>query len=86
MSKLHSVEKGMTSASKGRTVDLVFETENRGYYQCSMTEKRGIQELVNEPDLRTFRAATQRRIEETAIITFYFTHGVVPQDLSVFET
>jgi hypothetical protein len=88
MVKLDSIDvnEPKDGAKMEKSLKLVFDTENKGYYQCIVTKERGLRELTHEPSLFTFPTGTQREIKQKAMIAFYFTTGTFPEDLSAFDT
>jgi hypothetical protein len=86
MSILHRVEHhGKIPPPDGKFVDLSFETESKGYWQCRVTSER-IKQFADEPPLNTLPVDEQNQIYEIALITYYFTHGEHPEHLSSFDT
>jgi len=86
MSILHRIEDYEDREQPyGKFVDLSFKTESKGYWQCRATSY-GITEFDNEPPLQMLPVSEQNQIYEICLITYCFTHGEAPKDLSAYET
>lgn len=69
MSKLHRIEGFRDNHIEGVVLDLSFETEHHGYWQCTFTGKR-LQVPSSEPTLHVFPKAERTEIITTAAVVY----------------
>ncbi len=85
MSSFHRIENYGNNHIKGAFLELSFDTEYRGYWQCRVTNT-GLSEYSSEPPFESLKADEQKEIKEVAGIVFYLTHDEWPEGLSAFST
>lgn len=82
---LHRIESWGEDHVRGPYVDLSFETEHHGIWQCKWTES-GLGQFTDEPQFHFLLAEEQTAIKQIAPIVFYFTHGEISEDLSGYDS
>lgn len=85
MAILESVEDFGHDACEKKYVKVLFSTDYKGYYQYCCTE-RDFGRGREEPPLHSLKETDQKEIKRVSAIIYYFTHGELPEDLSVFDT
>lgn len=85
MTIVHRLEDSGFNIPRGNYIIVSFETEYRGIWQCKWTEV-GLEELDVEPSIETLKTKHEQAIREIGPIMFYFTHGLWPEDLSMYDT
>lgn len=77
MSLLHRIEKYGNNHIEGPFLELSFDTEYRGIWQCHLA-LNGMSQFSSEPPLESLKKEEQEAIKEIGMVVFYFTHGKVP--------
>lgn len=77
MPMLNRIENYGNNHIEGEFLELAFDTEYRGIWQCRWT-MTGMSQYSSEPPLESLKKAEQKQIRRESLIIFKFTFGKLP--------